>query len=330
MKLLTVGVNDSGQRLDKFIAKAVPALPKSLLYKYIRKKRIKRNGKRADIADRLETGDTVELYIADEFFAPEGKAEKRFDFLSAPRSLSVLYEDENLLVLDKKAGVLCHPDGDEYVDTLIARVKRYLYEKGEYDPSRENSFVPALCNRIDRNTGGLVLAAKNAAALRILNEKIKQREIKKLYKCVAVGKMPRETDTLTAFLRKDSDKNRVYIDRTAGKDAKRIETRYTVLGYRDGLSLLEIDLLTGRTHQIRAQLAAIDHPLLGDGKYGTNAVNKKYGGYKKQCLYAYSLTFDFRTDAGALAYLDQKTIRTDDIWFEKAFADGSICRPARS
>ena len=322
MKSLMITENDANQRLDKFIAKAAPALPKNLLYKYLRTKRIKLNGKREEISVRLHAGDRVDLYINDEFFG--GSDKKNHDFLSAPKSLDIVYEDGNILILDKKAGVLCHPDGSEYTDTLIARVKRYLYEKGEYDPDAENSFIPSLANRIDRNTGGLVLAAKNAEALRVLNQKIKDRELTKRYKCVAIGEMPARHEILTGFLRKDSDKNKVFISNREKPDSRPIRTEYTVLGEKDGLSLLEINLLTGRTHQIRAHLAHIGHPLLGDGKYGTNEQNKKFGGYKKQCLYSYSVTFDFKTDAGILSYLNGRTFSTDDIWFEKAFYDGTL------
>ena len=322
MKLYHISANDSGQRLDKFIAKTVPALPKSLLYKYLRTKRIKLNGKKADIAVKLAEGDEVAMYISDEFFAEN--TTKKYDFLSAPKQLNILYEDENILILNKKAGLLCHPDDGEYVCTLIGSVQRYLYEKGEYDPARENSFAPALANRIDRNTGGLVLAAKNAEALRILNEKIKNRELTKLYLCLVIGKMPQLPATLTVYLRKDSAKNRVFISRHKTPDAKKILTKYTVLDYRNGLSLLQVDLLTGRTHQIRAHLASIGHPLLGDGKYGTNALNKRYGGYKEQCLYSYSVTFRFQDDGGQLSYLNGKTFSTDDIWFRKAFYDGTL------
>ena len=322
MKSFLISQNDGGQRVDKFITKAVPLLPKSLMYKYLRTKRIKLNGKKTDIAARLQAGDVLELYINDEFFAQDEK--KKHDFLSAPRALDIVYEDENIMILNKKAGVLCHPDDNEYVDTLIARVKRYLYEKGEYDPDAENSFTPSLANRIDRNTGGLVLAAKNAGALRVLNQKIKDREITKKYKCIAIGEMPKKHDILTGYLRKDSDKNKVFISNKPQPDGKIIRTEYTVLGFADGVSLLEVDLLTGRTHQIRAHLAHIGHPLLGDGKYGTNAQNKKLGGYKKQCLYSYSLTFGFTTDAGALGYLNGKTFETNDVWFEKAFYAGDL------
>ena len=317
MRSFTVGKNDAGQRFDKFITKTLPALPKSLLYKYLRTKRIKLNGKKADIAARLKEGDVIDLYINDEFFAEK---EEKYSFLGAGKSLDILYEDENVLVLNKKTGLLSHPDEGEYVDTLITRVQRYLYEKGEYDPKNEASFAPALANRIDRNTGGIVLAAKNAESLRILNEKIKAREIEKRYLCVTVGVPPKKTDTLEGYLVKDEKNNTVKVLNRPAAGAKAIKTSYTVLQTGNGLALLEVVLHTGRTHQIRAQMAAVGCPLLGDGKYGTNALNKQHGGYKKQCLYSYKTTFAFTTDAGLLNYLKGKSFEVEDVWFAAEFA----------
>ena len=178
MKSFTITENDSGQRLDKFISKAVPLLPQGLMYKYIRKKRIKVNNARAEISLRLNPGDTVQMYINDEFFAP---VKEKYDFLSAGKKLNIIYEDENIILCDKPMGLLCHPDDREYIDTLIGRIKRYLYEKGEFQPEKENSFTPSLVNRIDRNTSGIVIGAKTAQALRILNQKMKDRELKKYY-----------------------------------------------------------------------------------------------------------------------------------------------------
>lgn len=320
MKTLTIGPNDAGQRLDKFLTKSLPTLPQALLYKYIRLKRIKRNGKRAQISDRLQAGDTLELYINDEFFE---KPRPQYDFLRAARSLDILYEDENLLLLNKKVGLLSHPDETEYGDTLITRVKRYLYEKGEYDPENEQSFAPSLVNRIDRNTCGVVMAAKNAEALRELNGIVKTRQLHKLYLCVVHGKPPKTEDTLEGYLRKDEAKNKVFISSSPAAGAKEIRTRYRVLDSFRGLSLLEVELLTGRTHQIRAHLASVGCPLLGDGKYGTNAQNKRYG-YKKQFLCSYSLTFDFTGDVGMLQYLDGRTFTLPEVWFETAFRDRSL------
>ena len=316
MKQLTIGKNDAGQRLDKFLQKNLPNLPQSLLYKYIRKKRIKVNGKRAEISTRLSVGDVLDLYINDEFFE---KPEQTYDFLHAGTNLHILYEDENVLVLDKPVGLLAHPDDREYVDTLIGRVKRYLYEKGEYDPDAEQSFTPALVNRIDRNTGGIVLAAKTAEALRVLNQKMKDREIHKFYLCAVHGTPNPEKGLLKGYLWKDEKKNRVYVYKDYRPGAKTIETKYRVLKSAENMSLVEVELLTGRTHQIRAHFASIGCPLVGDGKYGNNQNNRKQGGRRKQFLYSYKTVFDFTTDAGALEGLNGMTFEVPNVWFAEQF-----------
>lgn len=316
MKSITITKNEADQRLDRFLTKRLPNLPQSLMYKYIRKKRIKVNRKRAEISTRLHEGDVLDLYINDEFFE---RPEPQYDFLHAPKSLSILYEDDNLLVLDKKVGLLSHPDKTEYVDTLITRVKRYLYEKGEYDPEQEDTFTPSLINRIDRNTGGIVLAAKNAETLRIMNRKMKDRELHKYYLCVVYGHLPAENGVLEGYLVKNEEKNRVKILKKPTADSKKIRTKYQVLKTSRELSLVEVELLTGRTHQIRAHFASIGCPLLGDGKYGKNDINKRYGGYKKQFLYSYKLVLDFKTDAGILNYLNHRTFTVPDVWFAEQF-----------
>lgn len=321
MKKFTIGVNDANQRLDKFVLKTVKNLPQSLLYKYIRLKRIKVNSKRSDISYKLSEGDVVELYINDEFF--EDSQKEQLGFLSAPSKLDILYEDENIILLDKKPGLVVHEDDEGTRDTLIARVQHYLYDKGEYDPDVENSFAPALCNRIDRNTGGIVVAAKNAEALRVINEKIKSREIHKFYLCLIPGIMEEKAATLEGFLEKDSVENKVYIHSVQQEGDLSIKTRYRVLSENNGLSLLEVELLTGRTHQIRAHLASIGHPLLGDGKYGSNAVNKSYG-LKYQALYSYKINFGFKSGAGVLDYLKGKTFEVPDVWFVREFYSGSL------
>ncbi len=321
MREFVINKNDSGQRLDKYISKAFPLIPKSLMYKYIRSKRIKVNSKRADISYKLSEGDIISLYINDEFFEP---ITPKYDFLGAGKSLNIVYEDENLLLLDKPAGLLSHPDEGEYVDTAITRIKRYLYEKGEFSPEDEMSFSPALVNRIDRNTSGIIIAAKNADSLRILNEKLKNRELHKLYLCVVIGKLPKEQGILKDSLQKNESQNRVYVKKGSGSSDKDISTKYRVLGFKNGLSLVEVELLTGRTHQIRAHFAFYGHPLLGDGKYGTNKENKRFGGYKKQFLYSYKLVFDFSTDAGILNYLNNKEFTVKNVWFKDAFFDGKI------
>ncbi len=313
MKEFKITKNDDSLRLDKFITKNCPTLPSSLMFKYIRTKRIKVNSKRAEISTRLKAGDIVSAYINDEFFV---KLQPKYDFLSAPKTLDIVYEDENILLADKKQGVLVHPDKNEYNNTLIARIQHYLYDKGEYDPESENSFRPALANRIDRNTGGIVIAAKNAEALRILCDKIKDRELDKRYLTIVHGIPKKKTDTLSGFMLKDEEKNRVYMKKNRDDGAKTVKTKYTVLASRNNLSLLEIELITGRTHQIRAHLSSIGHPLLGDGKYGKSAQDKKIG-FDKQALYSYRLTFDFKTDAGILNYLNGKSFTVKNVWFAR-------------
>ena len=320
MKTITVGKNDAGQRLDKFLTKSFFNLPTSIMYKHIRKKDIKINGKRCQPADRLQEGDILTLYIKDEFLEQRPTTH---EFLYASRNLDIVYEDDHVMLLNKPVGLLVHPDENEYRDTLLFRIQRYLFEKGAYDPEAENAFAPALVNRIDRNTCGIVIAAKTAAALRVLNQKLRDREIHKFYLCIVHGTMPKEEDTLEGFLTKNESQNRVYIDREKGAHSRSILTRYRVLQQKNKLSLLEIELLTGRTHQIRAHLASIGHPLLGDGKYGTNELNQATG-FTKQALCSYKLQFDFTSPADELEYLNGKEFTLDNVWFVPPFENGEI------
>ena len=237
MKELTAGKNDAGQRLDRFVAKAVPLLPDSLLQKYIRLKRIKVNGKPAKRDLRLSDGDVLTLYINDEFFeAP--REDNAWLKIAKPR-LSILYEDENILLADKKPGVLCHSAGKWDYNTLIANIQAYLAQKGEWRPKEEHSFTPALCNRIDRNTGGIVIAAKNAEALRILNEKIRDREIEKYYLCAVCGRPKPDKGRLENELFKDAVKNQVFVKAKPEPGSRSAVTEYRVLMSRGGLSLVE-------------------------------------------------------------------------------------------
>ncbi len=318
MKELTVRPNDAGQRLDRFLGKAVPLLPESLLQKYIRLKRIKLNGKGAKRDTRLQLGDTLQLYINDEFFeAP--REENSWLKVGTPR-LTVVYEDENILLADKKPGVLCHSAGVWDYNTLIANIQAYLAQKGEWRPKEENSFAPALCNRIDRNTGGIVIAAKNAETLRIINEKIRDREIEKYYLCAVQGRPKPPEGRLENYLFKDAVKNQVYVKDRPEPGAKSAVTDYRLLRSKGALSLVECQLHTGRTHQIRVQMAHAGWPLLGDGKYGSERFNKGFE-EKGQALYSYKLVFAFPTDAGLLNYLRGRTFEVEKVDFVEKYFD---------
>ena len=327
MRELIIKKNDAGQRLDKFITKTLD-LPMSLLYKSIRLKKIKVNRKRAEANMILAEGDAVQCFLADEFFergrkqnfSEEGELSR--DALSRLNSkLNVIYEDENILLVNKPAGLSVHEDESTRTNTLISYIQGYLFSKGEYDPDEEQSFAPALCNRIDKNTAGIVIAAKNAEALRVMNEKIKQRQIDKLYLAMIHGVPVKTSDTLHAFLLKNEQTNTVKVyDKNPPKNAKEIITKYTVIAKKRDRSLIEVELLTGRTHQIRAHMAHIGHSLVGDGKYGVNK-NDRAEGYKHQALCSYKLRFRFEGEPSALDYLNGKefSIPKTDIYFTKEF-----------
>ena len=312
---MTIGSNDAGQRLDRFLAKAVPLLPASLAQKYIRIKRIKLNGGRAERDTRLQAGDLLQLYINDEFF-DKPREDNAYLTVATPK-LNIVYEDAHILLVDKRPGLAVHPhDGAEYGRTLIDHIQAYLYQKREWNPREENAFTPALCNRIDRNTGGIVIAAKTAEALRVMNQKIKDREMDKRYLAVVEGTPRPPKGSLKDYLFKDAKKNKVFVTDTPQPGSKTCQTNYCTLASRQGLSLVECELITGRTHQIRAQFAHAGHPLLGDGKYGK--LDKRYD-RNYQALYSYKLTFTFRTDAGNLQYLNGKSFRVTEVDFVKEY-----------
>ena len=316
MKSYTININDSNQRIDKYISK-VCTMPKSMMYKAIRNKRIKVNGKRCEVSQRLNVGDVVDMYINDEYFTVQ-QASTKCDILQdrlkdVSTDIDIVYQDQNILIVDKPIGLVVHADNDHTNDTLIDRITKYLILTDEYSPNQERSFSPALCNRLDRNTCGLVVCAKNSQALRDVNLMIKQNLIHKKYLCVTTNRPKRPNGTIVAYHHKDSKTNTVTLSNRPKPDYKQIVTKYRVLKTNKELSLVEVELVTGRTHQIRASMLYIGCPILGDSKYGNRQFNQKYD-ERFQCLCAYSVTFEL-LKGSSLEYLNGKTIQTKNIPF---------------
>lgn len=315
MKTLVINKNDSGQRLDKFLSKKFKTLPLALMNKYIRKKDIKINGKRAENSTLLSEGDVITLYIPEEFFTSSPKEDS---FKTLKPRLKIVYEDENILVVDKPSGLICHSDDKETHNTLIDNIKAYLYQKGEYSAENENSFAPSLCNRIDRNTSGLVIAAKNAEALRDVNLLIKEKRIQKTYLAAVHGRFKEKSGIYHSYMKKDQAKNVVFSkEERIDPSYKEAITEYKVIDFTDDLSLVEVNLITGRTHQIRVHFSDDGHPLLGDGKYSVNKSDREKG-YKFQALCSYKLRFSV-PQGDLLHYLNGKVLTAEKPDFLKLF-----------
>lgn len=302
MRKLTINENDANQRLDKFLLKTLDNLPKSLMYKYIRNKKIKVNGKRCEISTKLQVNDEITCYISEEFFQDK----KDDSFFQVKGELDILYEDKNIIIMNKEVGLLVHSDDNKEVDTLVNRMKRYLYDKKEYDFHNEQSFAPSLCHRLDRNTQGIVIGAKNATALREMNQAIHDGNIEKKYLCIVEGKLDKKEDIIYAYHKKE-DKV-VSISDTLKEGYKEIKTGYKVIQEKNSLSLLEVRLYSGKSHQIRAVFAHLKHPLYGDTRYGA-----KKRQYPYQALCAYKLTL--HNNGEHLSYLNDKTFEIKDVDF---------------
>ncbi len=315
MKSMTADREWDGRRLTRFLHKAMPAATAGQIRKFLRLGRVKVGGKHADEETTLHAGDVIEMYVEDAFFEA---VEREDPFYSRIRpKLTILYEDEHIMLLDKRAGLICHPDEGEKVHTLLTYAQAYLYQKGKWNPKRD--FAPALCNRIDRFTAGVVILAKTQEALRAMDEKIRANEVQKYYLCIVHGRMKHKDGALRHYLLKQPEHKKVTVLKKSEPGAKEAITWYQTIDETKELTLCECLLGTGRTHQIRAQFAAIGHPLLGDNQYGSAKLNEKIGRMNGQALCAYRLIFEFDDVPPCLAGLQGLTAQVRDVPFVREY-----------
>ena len=309
-------VEKPGVRLDAFLHRAEPSLTVGALHRYLRENKIKVNGKRLPLSARLAAGDVVRLYLPGQPAQGEGPA-----YLAAKPYFTPVYEDAQVLVAQKPAGLLVQDEAGAQADTLLNRARRYLYEKGEL--AANAPWLPQLCHRLDTGTSGLVILAKTPAALAQMTELIRTRTVQKEYLCVTLGAPARPQAELRGFLVKNAKRGTVRVTATAQRGAKEIITRYETLCKSGALALLRVQLVTGRTHQIRAHLASIGCPVLGDSKYGNTQANRAWH-FKYQALCAYSLRFPAMEKESPCAGLSEKTLFAEEPWYAAQIKNGTL------
>lgn len=314
MREFIIKENDKDQRVDKYLTKALPLLPKNLMYKYIRNKKIKVNKSRCDISQRLQIGDVVTMYIAEEFF----ETPILMDYLQCKLELSIVYEDEHIIVVYKPSGVSVHADEKYPIENLANAYLKYMVKSKQYDPQIEMSFTPAFVNRLDRNTEGLVIGAKNYHALKVLNEWIRENKIKKSYICLVEGIVKKKKDIVVLYHQKDEMNKKARVSQFEKDGYKEMKTKYEVLSILDTMSILDVELLSGRFHQIRATFAHLKHPLIGDVKYGAKKQRNEY-----QALCAYKIKFT-EVDDQVLGYLQNKVIELEKDQFINSYVKDVI------
>lgn len=304
---LNVEKNESNQRVDRFLKKYLENASQGFIYKMLRKKNIKINGNRAKPEDMIQEGDLIQLYLSDETIHKFRKEKK---FTSSGLKLDIIYEDDNIVLINKAAGVLSHGTGDrteKFEENIVDALITYLIRKGDYVPRVEKTFKPAISNRLDRNTSGIVIGVKNYNALKVINKTIKEGSIKKFYMTIVKGEI-KNSFFDTTYMIKNKEKNLVRIVAEDMEGAKDVKTNFQVIKVNGGFTLLEVELITGRTHQIRSHLASLGYPIIGDRKYGNKDLNERFKsqyGIENQILHGYKL--EFYGLIGELEYLNNKS-----------------------
>ncbi|MDE6289879.1 MAG: RluA family pseudouridine synthase, partial [Ureaplasma sp.] len=311
MKTIIIKQNDINKRIDNFLSKLFQNLKKSEIYKLLRNKKIKVNDKKVNFDYRLMMNDKIKIFLDIE---SEKSISRHKLWKQADSDIKVVYEDKNIIIVNKPVGLMVYDEKQKTVNTLINKIIKYLYENNEYNDESENSFIPSLAHRIDTNTSGIIIAAKNSESLKELNEIFKEKLIKKTYLTLVYGIVEHKHREINCFIRK-SNKN--IVDASFDKknsQFKEAVTKYKLLNtFSNKYSLLEVDLITGRTHQIRATFNLINHPLVGEKKYIKSFINKD-SRFKHQCLVSHKIKF-FELNTGILNYLSNKEFKVNDIWF---------------
>ncbi len=308
MKKIIIKENDVGKRLDKFLTKMYPHISKVLFIKWIRNKDIKINNKRCQFNDTLDLNDEISIFF-DKYLSNEIQ---KNDFMNSLDKLDVIFEDANIIIVNKPIGLLCHSDDNKNNDTLINRIKKYLAKSKQWDWENENSFTPSLINRIDFNTAGIIVAAKNANSLKLLNQIFKNREVEKRYYClVHSNNIQSNWETINLYIDDKTEIVKVYSDYQL--NTKVAITKFRCVKKIDNYSLVEVVLITGRKHQIRATFNYLNMPIVGEQKYTKKEFNDKK--FKNQCLVSYFLKFKIVDPKNPLFYLNNLEFRLKNIWF---------------
>lgn len=308
MREIIIDKNESEQRLDRFLMKYFEEAPRGFIFKMIRKKNIELNNSRAQPETTIVEGDTIQLFLSDETIDKFITKERKIESNLIP---DIVYEDNNIILINKSAGILSHGTKGEFEENIVDSMISYLIEKKEYVPRLEKTFTPAICNRLDRNTSGIIIGAKNYQALKAINEAIRSGYIERYYKTIVKGTI-KEEFAHSAHLLKNENRNKVEIRGREFDGSKEITTVIKPLKTKNAYSLLEIELITGRTHQIRGHLSSLGYPIIGDRKYGdrkTNEIFKNDYSLHNQWLHGYKVQFNGLE--GEMEYLNGKSFTSE-------------------